>query len=53
VEQPKFPNPQPLFNGPPPETGKLWPLALTWAFVAIPLMWGIYGTLIDALKLFQ
>ena len=28
-------------------------LALAWAFVDIPLLWGIYGTLVNALKLFQ
>jgi len=28
-------------------------LALAWGFVAIPLLWGIYGTLVNALKLFQ
>jgi hypothetical protein len=28
-------------------------LALAWGFVSIPLLWGVYGTLINALKLFQ
>ena len=29
-------------------------LALAWGFVAIPLLcWGIYGTLVNAMKLFQ
>jgi hypothetical protein len=28
-------------------------LALAWAFVGIPLLWGVYGTLVNALKLFQ
>ena len=28
-------------------------MALAWAFVGIPLLWGIYGTLVNALKLFQ
>jgi Crescentin protein len=28
-------------------------LALAWGFVGIPLFWGIYGTLINAMKLFQ
>jgi hypothetical protein len=28
-------------------------LALAWSFVGIPLLWGIYGTLVNALKLFQ
>jgi hypothetical protein len=28
-------------------------LALAWAFVGIPLLWGIYGTLANAMKLFQ
>jgi hypothetical protein len=28
-------------------------LALAWGFVGIPLFWGIYGTLVNAMKLFQ
>jgi hypothetical protein len=28
-------------------------LAFAWAFVGIPLLWGVYGTLISAMKLFQ
>ena len=28
-------------------------LALAWGFVAIPLIWGIYGTLVNAMKLFH
>jgi hypothetical protein len=28
-------------------------LALAWGFVGIPLLWGIYGTLVNAMKLFQ
>jgi len=28
-------------------------LALAWRFVGIPLLWGIYGTLVNAMKLFQ
>jgi hypothetical protein len=28
-------------------------LALAWGFVGIPLLWGIYGTLENALKLFH
>jgi hypothetical protein len=28
-------------------------LALAWAFVGAPLLWGIYGTLVNAMKLFQ
>ena len=27
-------------------------LTLAWAFVGIPLLWGVYGTLSNALKLF-
>ncbi len=26
-------------------------LTLAWAFVGIPLLWGIYGTLANAMKL--
>jgi hypothetical protein len=28
-------------------------LVLAWGFVGIPLLWGVYGTLANALKLFQ
>ena len=28
-------------------------LALAWGFVGIPLLWGIYGTLVNAMQLFQ
>ncbi|RBP11961.1 hypothetical protein DFR50_11568 [Roseiarcus fermentans] len=28
-------------------------LALAWSFVGIPLLWGIYGTVANAMKLFQ
>ena len=28
-------------------------LALAWGFVGLPLLWGIYGTLVNAMKLFQ
>ena len=28
-------------------------LALAWAFVGIPLAWGVIQTLINAMKLFQ
>ena len=28
-------------------------LALAWGFVGIPLLWGIYGTLVNAAKLFE
>jgi len=28
-------------------------VALAWIFVGIPLLWGVYSTLLNALKLFQ
>jgi hypothetical protein len=28
-------------------------LALAWGFVGIPLAWGVYKTLLNAMKLFQ
>jgi len=30
-----------------------WQLVLAWGFVAIPLFWGVYGTLGNAMKLFR
>jgi hypothetical protein len=53
MEQPEFPDPQPYFNGPPSGADNFLPLMLAWAFVGAPLLWGIYGTLINALTLFQ
>jgi hypothetical protein len=28
-------------------------LSLAWGFVGLPLLWGVYGTLVNAMKLFQ
>jgi hypothetical protein len=28
-------------------------IALAWGFVGIPLAWGVYNTLLNAMKLFQ
>lgn len=28
-------------------------LALAWGIVAIPLLWGVYGTIENAMKLFR
>jgi hypothetical protein len=28
-------------------------LVLAWGFVGIPLAWGVYNTLVSAMKLFQ
>jgi hypothetical protein len=28
-------------------------LVLAWGFVGIPLLWGVYGTVVNAMKLFQ
>ena len=28
-------------------------LVLAWAFVGLPLAWGVYNTLLNAMKLFQ
>ena len=30
-----------------------WQLALAWAWVGVPLTWGVVQTLINAMKLFQ
>jgi hypothetical protein len=27
-------------------------LILAWGFVGVPLLWGVYGTLVNAMKLF-
>jgi hypothetical protein len=35
------------------ETSMGLKLALAWAFVGIPLTWGVIQTLINAMKLFQ
>ena len=51
MEQPRFPDPRPYSNE--PSTDNFWPLALAWGFVGIPLLWGTYGALINAMKLFE
>jgi hypothetical protein len=53
MEQPKFPDPRPYFKEPRSMADNFWPLVLAWTFVGVPLLWGIYGTLINALSLFQ
>ncbi len=30
-----------------------WKLVLAWAFVGIPLLWGVWNTLMAALQLFK
>jgi hypothetical protein len=53
MEQPKFPDPQPYINEPPSAVDSFWRLVLAWGFVGIPLLWGIYSTLVSATKLFE
>jgi hypothetical protein len=53
MEKPEFPDPRPLFNEPPSGAGNFWRLLLAWGFVGVPLLWGVYGTVVNALKLFQ
>ena len=35
------------------DSGNTVKLILAWGFVGIPLLWGVYKTLINALALFQ
>ena len=53
TELPNFPDPWPYFDEPPPSADNFWPLLLAWGFVGIPLLWGIYSTLVNATKLFE
>jgi hypothetical protein len=53
MEQSEFPDPQPYLNEPPPGADNFWRLLLAWGFVGGPLLWGVYGTVLNALKLFQ
>ena len=32
---------------------KWWHLALAWGFVAVPLIWGVIQTVLNAMKLFS
>jgi hypothetical protein len=53
LEQPKyFPDRWTTYSE-PPSADNFWPLALAWGFVSIPLLWGVYGTLVNAMKLFE
>ncbi len=36
-----------------PDSSNTVKLILAWGFVGIPLLWGVYKTLINALALFQ
>jgi hypothetical protein len=54
TQQPNFRDPWPYFNEPPPSgADNFWRLLLAWGFVGIPLLWGVYGTVVNALKLFH
>ena len=53
MEQPKFPDPRRYINEPPSGIDSFWRLVLAWGFVGIPLLWGIYSTLVSATKLFE
>jgi hypothetical protein len=35
------------------DSGYAWKLVLAWAFVGIPLAWGVIETCINALQLFK
>lgn len=35
------------------DSGDVWKLVLAWAFVGIPLTWGVIETCINALQLFK
>jgi hypothetical protein len=61
--QPNFPDPWPSFDeqptyadnfGPlPPSADNFGRLLFAWSFVGLPLLWGIYSTLVNATKLFE
>jgi hypothetical protein len=61
--QPSFPDPWLYFDEPPPSADNFGPLPpsahifgpllLAWGFVGIPLLWGVYSTLVSAAKLFE
>ncbi len=63
VKDAPFAQDEPLPDGTPDEgkmssdneNGGTTPLelALAWGFVGLPLLWGVYGTLVNAMKLFQ
>jgi hypothetical protein len=40
-------------NGAPTATTPLLLIALAWAFVSVPWLWGIFETLRNAMKLFE
>jgi hypothetical protein len=52
-EQPNFSDPWPYFDEPPPSADNFGALLFAWGFVGIPLLWGIYSTLVNATKLFD
>jgi hypothetical protein len=52
MDKPELSDPLPHFTEPASEAGNFWPLMLAWGFVGVPLLWGVYGTVVNALKLF-
>ena len=34
-------------------SGNAWKLVFAWAFVGVPLIWGVWNTLMAALRLFR
>jgi|SRR5271168_3535814 hypothetical protein len=53
MEQPEFTDPLPYFSEPPSGADNFWRLLLAWGFVGLPLLWGVYGTVVNALTLFE
>jgi hypothetical protein len=53
LEQPKYFPDRWTPDNERPFANNFWPLALAWGFVSIPLLWGVYGTLVNAMKLFE
>ena len=53
LEQPRyFPDRWTTYSE-PPSADNFLPLSLAWGFVGIPLLWGVYSTLVNAMKLFE
>jgi hypothetical protein len=36
-----------------PDPSNGWKLTLAWLWVGIPLLWGVYNTILNVAKLFQ
>jgi hypothetical protein len=53
VSPPETPNPLDAMNETPSKKSPAWLIVLAWAFVALPLSWGLYQSILKSKPLFM